>query len=67
MDFYLERTPIPYETIQTIEDNGKAVDSLIVTDPDPAEFKLRRTIQSGILMSPSTALNVYKWLNTGQV
>ena len=52
VDFYLERTPIPYETVQTIDENGKMSGSLTVTAPDLEDFKLRRTIKSGITNQP---------------
>lgn len=64
IEFYLERTPIPYETIQSLTEEGKIDGDLIVTSPDPTDFKIRRTIKSGVIMNPTTAYNIYKWLKT---
>lgn len=62
VNFYLERLPIPYETIQEIKDDGKIADELTVSNPNPSDFKLRRTIKSGVIMNQSTTLSVYRWL-----
>ena len=59
--FYFERTPIPYETSQAINEDGSIGREVKVTKPEDY-FKLRRTIKSGIIMNPTTTLNVYMWL-----
>lgn len=64
MNFYLERLPVPYETKQSINENGELDGNLVITKPEAEEVKLRRTIKSGVIMSTSAALGFYQWLKS---
>lgn len=60
--FYAERIPIPYETVQSISENGMPGEEISIVKPDPSQFKLRRSIKNGAVMNKDTALGVYRWL-----
>ena len=58
--FFMDRATIPNVITQAIREDG-TLDGKDI-QPEPSEPMIRRTIKSGIVMSPSTALSVYQWL-----
>lgn len=62
INFFAERLPIPYETVQVISENGRPEGEISVTDPNPSSYKLRRTVKNGVVMSKATAVSIYQWM-----
>lgn len=60
--FYMDRLPVPNETKTTFTNDGTIKEDNITTDPK--EFKFRRVIKNGIIMSKDTAKSICEWLNT---
>lgn len=59
-NFYLERVPIPYEEEVALNDELVVEGDPVIVEPD--DFKIRRAIQTGIIMSKDNALVFYHWL-----
>lgn len=59
--FYMDRLPVPNETKTIFSDEGD-IEDIITTDPK--EFKFRRVIKNGIIMSKDTAKSISEWLSS---
>lgn len=57
--FYMDRLPIPNETKTIFSEDGVIEDNLTI---DPEDFKIRRVIKNGIIMSIDTAKSISDWL-----
>lgn len=62
MHFFMDRFPIPYEVTQGLNEDGTPDPDEIIVVPDQEEAMIRRSVKAGVIMSPATALNIYKWL-----
>ena len=62
MHFFMDRFPIPYEVTQGLSSEGTPDINKVMVYPDQEEALIRRTIKTGIIMSPDTAISIYKWL-----
>lgn len=60
MHFFMDRMPIPNEVYQGIREDGTLDDTDL--QQEPSEPMIRRTIKNGVVMSPATAISVYKWM-----
>ena len=60
INFFADRPSIPYEEQFSINDDGTLGDGSEVTAPE--EFKMRRSVKSGVIMSRDTAEGIYWWL-----
>lgn len=59
VNFYFERSGLPYEQTFSLKDDG-TIGDLVQTEPE--EFKFVRYIQNGIILSRQDARGIAEWL-----
>lgn len=62
INFYLERSPIPYEESIVFDEGGVSVGRPVVTSPEDFSTNIIRYVSSGVVMSLEGARGVHEWL-----
>lgn len=60
MNFYFERLSIPYEVMESLDENGNLTGSSEIVKPK--EYKIIRSVENGVILNKSGALDIYHWL-----
>jgi hypothetical protein len=62
INFFLERTPVPYAEINDVSPQGVVATATTRREPEDLENIIIRYVSAGIIMSPDTAKRVHAWL-----
>ncbi len=62
INFFIERNPLPYETVHELNENGD-IGAVIKAAPDDKEdIVMLRKIDTGVIMTLQTAKELHLWL-----
>ncbi|MFD0825874.1 hypothetical protein ACT8ZR_09365 [Neobacillus sp. M.A.Huq-85] len=60
MNFFFERTPIPYNEVRKVNEFGQITDEIIATPKD--EIGIVRYVSNGVVMNLQQAKSFHEWL-----